>query len=114
MVDIRDLEKEAENRRKSSIYSGSYGNDIEKLNKSLQKDFTDEQYKKWAKQYEKFYEKLKERSINPKGKFVKNENYGMSVRNSSCCDNPDKYKNIISANLKFWSCRNCGADLGNI
>lgn len=34
--------------------------------------------------------------------------------NGSCCDNPDKYKNIISNNLKFWSCRNCGADLGDI
>tara|TARA_R100000951_G_scaffold111334_1_gene110244 strand:+ start:4658 stop:5005 length:348 start_codon:yes stop_codon:yes gene_type:complete len=31
-----------------------------------------------------------------------------------CCNNPDKYKNIISNSLKFYSCRNCGADLGNI
>jgi hypothetical protein len=33
---------------------------------------------------------------------------------SPCCKNPKKYKNIISNNLKFWSCKNCGADLGDI
>ena len=31
-----------------------------------------------------------------------------------CCPNPHKYKNVISKSLKFWSCSNCGADLGDI
>jgi len=31
-----------------------------------------------------------------------------------CCDSPNKYKNIISSSLKFWCCKNCGADLGDI
>lgn len=32
----------------------------------------------------------------------------------TCCDNPQKYKNIISNNMKFWACSSCGADLGDI
>lgn len=31
-----------------------------------------------------------------------------------CCPNPHKYKNVISNSLKFYSCSNCGADLGDI
>jgi len=29
------------------------------------------------------------------------------------CTHPNKYKNIISANLKFWACPDCGDDLGD-
>ena len=35
-------------------------------------------------------------------------------KEKDCCDKPDKYKNIVSKNLKFWSCKNCGADLGDV
>lgn len=30
-----------------------------------------------------------------------------------CCSDPRKYKNGIGG-LKFWSCKNCGADLGDV
>lgn len=30
-----------------------------------------------------------------------------------CCSNPQKYKNGMGKML-FWSCKNCGADLGDI
>ena len=30
------------------------------------------------------------------------------------CQHLNRYKNIISANLKFWCCSDCGADLGDI
>lgn len=30
------------------------------------------------------------------------------------CPHNRRYKNIVSANLKFWSCSDCGADLGDI
>lgn len=29
------------------------------------------------------------------------------------CKHENKYKNIISANLKFYICKDCGADLGD-
>lgn len=29
------------------------------------------------------------------------------------CTHPNKYKNIISNNLRFWACPDCGADLGD-
>lgn len=32
---------------------------------------------------------------------------------NSCCSNPKKYKNGIGKML-FWSCKNCGADLGDV
>jgi hypothetical protein len=32
---------------------------------------------------------------------------------SSCCNNPQKYKNGMG-NMLFWSCKSCGADLGDI
>ena len=37
-----------------------------------------------------------------------------AVAKKECCESPDKYENIISNSLKFYSCRNCGADLGDI
>jgi hypothetical protein len=30
-----------------------------------------------------------------------------------CCSNPNKYRNGIGKML-FWSCKNCGADLGDV
>lgn len=33
---------------------------------------------------------------------------------SNDCKHTNKYKNIISNNLKFWCCRDCGKDLGDI
>jgi hypothetical protein len=30
------------------------------------------------------------------------------------CSHPNKYKNIISANMQFWYCPDCGSDLGDV
>ena len=46
--------------------------------------------------------------------FPESKNFEVNQKIKTCCKKPDKYKNIISSNLKFWSCRNCGADLGDI
>lgn len=32
---------------------------------------------------------------------------------SKCCSNPKEYKNGIGK-MVFWSCKNCGADLGDV
>jgi hypothetical protein len=34
-------------------------------------------------------------------------------KNNFCCSNPSRYKNGLGK-LRFWSCKNCGADLGDI
>jgi hypothetical protein len=49
---------------------------------------------------------MKDNVINPEGKFFGN-------MPGACCENQDKYKNIVSKSLQFYSCRNCGADLGD-
>jgi hypothetical protein len=72
-----------------------------------------EQYKK---DMEKYINTMKNRLLVPKGKMVEvcgKASSGESVFQKTCCSNPDKYKNVISNNLKFYSCRNCGADLGD-
>ena len=39
----------------------------------------------------------------------------MPVTNKSDkCTHPNKYKNVVSASMKFWYCRDCGQDLGDI
>jgi len=57
--------------------------------------------------------------VDPLEQFEKDDGaYMESIKNPSlskdCCDKPDKYENIISRNLRFYSCRSCGADLGDI
>jgi len=55
-----------------------------------------------------YHKQLRERGFDNANKF-----YGDS-KPEGCCDNPDKYKNIVSNSLKFYACKNCGADLGDI
>lgn len=31
-----------------------------------------------------------------------------------CCEKPKVFKNVVSNNLKFWCCKNCKSDLGDI
>jgi hypothetical protein len=38
---------------------------------------------------------------------------GKNEKFNLCCDNPQKYKNGMGKML-FWSCKNCGSDLGDI
>ena len=82
----------------------------------------------WKMKEEEYHKKMKARCINPDDKHVTEEGddrynidlswmenpENLKVRVSgACCDSPEKYKNVISNNLKFWACRNCGADLGD-
>jgi hypothetical protein len=67
------------------------------------------------KDEETYFEMMRRRLLNPEGK-----NFGKSKAailkdfdKSGCCSNPQKYKNVISKNLQFYSCKNCGADLGD-
>lgn len=69
------------------------------------------------------YEYLEESLKTKKGEVINLGNIGLSLDKKVinkkkerifCCESPDKYKNVISKNLKFWSCRNCGADLGDL
>lgn len=93
--------------RDAMPYVDPIGDVVEELNKSLSKDFNGS-----------FCEDLKKRCIKPEGKFAGSRNpmdFNFKIEVSvSCCSNPQKYKNVVSNNLKFWACRNCGADLGDI
>ena len=51
---------------------------------------------------------------NDKHGRVTNVNRDQPVLESKECKHEDKYKNIVSANLRFWSCVDCGKDLGDI
>lgn len=118
-------DEEAKKKRQNPVYSNTYKNGGWSHQDSLpsndpigdvstgSKDFSTAEYRKWEKQYDKFYEELKKRSIHPKDKYCSKHDSGVSL-SSECCSNPDKYKNIVSKSLKFWSCKNCGADLGDI
>jgi len=83
--------------------------------------FYAEHMKKWAAIHGK-----NERDIEKQSKWDKSWDKAKNTKPDShykfdwlkdsknCCSKPSKYKNIISNNLKFWSCSNCGADLGDI
>ena len=63
-----------------------------------------------------YLEKMQKNVLHKKGKVFdvvdwKTPKY---VKEEICCKKQDKYRNIISNNLKFWSCKSCGADLGDI
>ena len=62
-----------------------------------------------------FYKNMKKRCINPEGKYDGPSKFdpGVSIKLKTCCESPQKYKNVISKNLQFYSCKNCGADLGD-
>ena len=63
----------------------------------------------FTKDQETYFEMMRRRLLVPKGKVE--EHCEIPV---GCCESPDRYENIVSNNLKFYSCRNCGADLGDI
>ena len=65
---------------------------------------------KFTKEQEKYFKFMRDKLLKSEGKCF---NVGY-VKKKECCDNPKKYENIISKNLQFYSCKNCGADLGNI
>lgn len=61
---------------------------------------------KFIREQEAYHKSLRERGRDVDSKFFGTQ--------KDCCEKPNKYKNIISNSLKFWSCKNCGADLGDI
>lgn len=64
---------------------------------------------KFLKEQAQYHKQLRERGMDNADKY-----FGNSATPKPCCEKPDKYKNIISNALKFYSCKNCGAALGNI
>jgi len=133
-------EEEAKKKRITDVYSSTYNNGGWSKRDALptgdpigdiveeEQDIFKPQHifkipEEWAKKAEEYHKKMKERSLHPKGKFIMPVEaipvYGMldpkhNVEAEACCDKPHRYKNIISQTLKFWSCKNCGADLGDI
>jgi len=134
------LEKDAKKKRTTNVYSDTYdnggwskrdvlptGDPIGDVVESEQEPTTKKELKKypkpmecktaWAppvgfeKDVQNYIDTMKDRLLVPKGKFLDGD-FGVSFH--TCCEKPQKYKNIISNSLKFWSCKNCGADLGDI
>jgi len=78
---------------------------ISEENKTNAGLFPDKYYKDQAK----YHKSLRDRGMDNTNKY-----FGNTPEPKTCCDNQDKYENVISKALKFYSCRNCGADLGDI
>ena len=69
-------------------------------------------YKQWEKDTKNYNEMMKNRVLFPSSK---NFDVGFEIKpKTQCCEKPNKYKNIVSKTLQFYSCKNCGADLGDI
>jgi ribosomal protein L37AE/L43A len=70
---------------------------------------------------QKLEEDIKKRRINPYISNSYTDLPSVSVNDiaifdkqkNSCCPSPKKYKNGIGK-MVFWSCKSCGADLGDI
>jgi len=124
------LEKEAKKKRSTDVYSNTYDNggwskrdalptgdpigdvvEEESKDKKPKADFA-----KWIEDTKKYNSTMRGRLIVPQGKDlnIKAEDFYGFPEIKKCCEKPQKYKNIISNNLKFWACRNCGADLGDV
>ena len=103
--------KKYKSRKDEPVYSSTYSNggwpERDKLPKSDPIGDIDE----IKKDMKKYLETMKQRVIKPEGK---NFDLGFEIKPKTCCSKPDKYKNILSVNLKIWSCKNCGAYLGDI
>jgi hypothetical protein len=83
---------------------GQYSVSIPKSSYNTPVTFTEEQ--------EKYFKEMQTRVLNPEGKKF---DLGIElIPKKGCCEAPDRYENIVSRSLKFYSCRNCGADLGDI
>jgi hypothetical protein len=71
-------------------------------------------YDQYKKDMENYINTMKARLLVPQGKMVENKDFGVNFcAPKQCCSNPQKHKNIISNSLKFYVCKNCGADLGD-
>ena len=46
--------------------------------------------------------------------YLKFYNKAPTIQSENQCTHPNKYKNIISANMKFWVCPDCKEDLGDV
>jgi len=79
-----------------------------------EKDPYAEGYKKWKKDLEKYNKTMSGRLINPKGKDLSTSFGDLKGLSEICCEKPEKYKNVISKNLQFYACKNCGTDLGDV
>lgn len=55
----------------------------------------------WRKEWEEYTKHLSEKWKTP------------TSGSKTCCSSPQKYKNGMGKML-FWSCKNCGADLGDV
>lgn len=86
----KKLEEDIKKRRTSPYYSSSYENKTEGLSS-------------WEADWNKYAEDMAEKLIVSWGKDIPKK----------CCSNPQKYKNGFGRTL-FWSCGNCGADLGDV
>jgi hypothetical protein len=79
----KKLEEEARKKRTDPVYSATW---------------PDESDKDW----DLYVKMMSSRLIIPANKNT----------SKKCCLDPKKYKNGMGG-LKFWSCSNCGADLGD-
>ena len=82
------LDDEAKRKRTDPVYSDTYKQD-----------------------FERYIKTVREKLLVTEGKCLDFE--GINKKNTECCANPQKYKNGFN-NMMFWSCKNCGADLGDI
>ena len=128
---IMNYEEEAKKKRTYPVYANTYDNggwpERDNLPKGdpigdVDDSKTTKEKKKSTKKDEKtYFEMMRSRLLNPRGK---NFNYGFTVKEieeqfytpankkTTCCSNPEKYINGIGG-LRFYSCKNCGADLGD-
>lgn len=80
----KKLEEEARKKRTDPVYSSTWETE-------------------WEDDWDMYAEMMSSRLIIPANKDIPKK----------CCSEPKKYKNGFGRTL-FWSCSNCGADLGDI
>jgi len=100
------LEEEARKKRTDPVYSNTYTS-IPNL-----KNFKSERFsflnENWEKDWENYAKTMESKLLVPEDKAL-----SLKEESKTCCSKPEKYKNGFNT-LKFWSCKNCGADLGDI
>ena len=116
---IMNYNEEAKKRRTCPVYSSTYDNggwsERDRLPEGdpigdVDEPKTIKETTKSIKKDEKtYFEMMRSRLLNPEGK---NFDLGIELKLKTCCSEPDKYVNGIGG-LRFYSCRNCGADLGD-
>jgi hypothetical protein len=107
-----DLKEEARKRRTTPVYSSTYDNKYSNLPNTSIINENSNRYTSssmdWEKDWETYSKTMKSKLISPEDKITE-----VSPKKEPCCSKPEKYKNGFNT-LKFWSCKNCGADLGDI